>query len=125
MNNTGSGSDAMAAGVGIAMILGLLVFALVLYVFVCYCYKRICEKCGDTPGVLIWIPIAQCIPLLRVAKMELWMIILLLIPIVNIVIFVMMWAKICTARGKSPWLVILLFIPFVNIVFIPYLAFSE
>ena len=125
MNNTGSGSDAMAAGVGIAVILGLLVFGLALYVFACYCYKRICEKCGDTPGILIWIPIAQLIPLLRVAKMELWMIILLLIPIVNIVVFVMMWAKICTARGKSPWLVIMLFIPIVNIVFIPYLAFSE
>lgn len=124
MDNS-SGGDAVAAGVGIAVILGLLVFALILYVFICFCYKRICEKCGVTPGILVWIPIAQLIPLLQAAKMELWMIILLLIPIVNIVVFVMMWAKICTARGKSPWLVIMLFIPLVNIFFIPYLAFSE
>lgn len=124
MNDSGS-SDAVAAGIGIVVILGLLVFSLAFYLFVCYCYKRICEKCGETPGILIWIPIAHWIPLLRIAKMELWMIILLLIPIVNIVIFAMMFAKICTARGKSPWLVVMLFIPFVNLAFIPYLAFSE
>ena len=124
MNDSGSG-DAVAAGVGIVVILGLLVFALALYVFVCYCLKRICEKCGEDPGILIWIPIVQLVPLLKVAKMELWMIILFFIPIVNFVIGIMMWAKICTARGKSPWLVILMFIPIVNIAFIPYLAFSE
>jgi hypothetical protein len=44
---------------------------------------------------------------------------------VNVVVAVMMWAKICEARGKSPWLVVMLFIPFVNLVFVPYLAFSE
>ena len=120
-----SGNDALAAGVGIAVILGALVVGLLFYLFYCFCSKRICEKCGITPGILIWIPIAQYIPLLQTAKMELWMIILLLIPIVNIVIFVMLWAKICAARGKSPWLVVMLFIPGVNLAFLPYLAFSE
>jgi len=120
-----SGNDAVAAGVGIAVLLGALVIGLLFYLFFCFCCKRICEKCGHNPGILIWIPIAQYVPLLQVAKMELWMIILLLIPIVNIVIFVMLWAKICQARGKSPWLVVLLFIPFVNLIFLPYLAFSE
>lgn len=125
MENSGGGNDVVATGLGIVMILGILLFALALYVFICYCYKRICEKCGVAPGILIWIPIVQFIPLLQVAKMDLWMIILLLIPFVNIIFFVMMWAKICTARGKSPWLVLMMFIPIVNIAFIPYLAFSE
>ena len=120
-----SGNDALAAGVGIAVILGALVVGLLFYLFYCFCCKRICDKCGIAPGILIWIPIAQYIPLLQTAKMELWMIILLLIPIVNIVIFVMLWAKICAARGKSPWLVVMLFIPGVNLAFLPYLAFSE
>lgn len=105
--------------------LGVLFVALLFYLFFCFCCKRICEKAGHNPGILIWIPIAHFIPLLQVAKMPVWMIILLLIPIVNIVITVMMWAKICEARGKSPWLVILLFVPFVNLFFLPYLAFSE
>jgi hypothetical protein len=67
----------------------------------------------------------QLIPLLEIAGMAIWMIVLFFIPFVNLVVLVMLWAKICIARGKSPWLVILLFIPIANIVFIPYLAFSE
>ncbi len=120
-----SANNAVATGMGVAMMLVVLVVALAFYVFFCYCAKRICEKCGVTPGVLIWIPIAQLVPLLEVAKMPVWMIILFFIPIANLVVIVMMWAKICIARGKSPWLVIMLFIPVVNIAFIPYLAFSE
>lgn len=114
--------NSVAAGVGAVFII---VVAVALYFFFCYCYKRICEKAGKDPGVLIWIPIVQFIPLLQAAGMAEWMIILLLIPFVNIIFFVMMWAKICSALGKSPWLVIMLFIPILNIIFFPYLAFSE
>ena len=57
--------------------------------------------------------------------MQVWMILLFLVPLINLVVTIMMWVKICQARGKSGWLVILLFIPIVNIIFIPYLAFSE
>jgi Family of unknown function (DUF5684) len=120
-----STQDAAATGLGLVMVLFVLAVGLAFYVFFSYCFKRICEKTGHNPGILIWIPIVQFIPLLRVAGMAEWMIILLLIPIANIVVMVMMWAKICTARGKSPWLVIMLFIPIVDIAFLPYLAFSE
>ena len=111
--------------VGLVLILAILVFALAVYIFICFCYKRICEKCGVTPGILIWIPIAQLVPMLQAAQMPLWMIVLLLIPFVNLIFFVVLWVKICRARGKSGWLAILLFIPIANLVFVPYLAFSE
>ena len=118
-----SNGDAVAAGVGIVMILGLLVFALAVYLFFCFCCKKICEKCGQKPGILIWIPIVNIIPLLQAAGMAVWMIVLFLIPFVGFIVAIMMWAKICTARGKSPLLVIgVVLLP---IVFIPYLAFSE
>jgi hypothetical protein len=110
---------------GIIGILVFLVICLGLYVFYCFCCKRICQKAGHEPGILIWIPIAQLVPLLQVAGMQVWMIILMFIPFVNVVVGIMMWAKICTARGKSPWLVLVMFIPIANLVFIPYLAFSE
>jgi hypothetical protein len=114
------------AWAGSFLLFGITLFiAVAVYIFACYCLKLICEKCGKQPGVLIWIPIVQLIPLLEIAGMAVWMIILCFIPFVNLVVLVMMWAKICIARGKSPWLVILLFIPIVNIAFVPYLAFSE
>jgi len=118
-------SSALQLAGGLVGILIVLAFALGLYIFFCYCLKRICEKAGRNPGALIWIPIVQIVPLLEVAGMAVWMIILFFIPIVNLVVGIIMWVKICEARGKSPALVILAFIPVVNLAFLPYLAFSE
>lgn len=123
MNETTN--TAVSTGIGLAAGLLLFVIAVALYIFVCFCLKRICEKCGHQPGVLIWIPIVQLIPLLQIAGMSLWMLILFFIPFVNLIVGVIMWVKICLARGKSPWLVLLMFVPIANIIFIPYLAFSE
>jgi uncharacterized membrane protein YhaH (DUF805 family) len=123
MNETAN--SAVGAGMSAAAILIALLFGLAIYVFFCFCAKRICEKCDVTPGVLIWIPIVQLVPMLQAAKMSVWMIILFLIPLVNLIVWVIMWVKICQALGKSGWLVILLFIPIANLIFIPYLAFSE
>jgi hypothetical protein len=52
----------------------VLVLSVGVYAFFCYCGKLICEKAGHQPGVLIWIPIVQFIPLLTVAKLPLWFI---------------------------------------------------
>src|SRR5579862_657414 len=117
MNDTGNAAAATAMGLGmIVFMLFVLVIAVAVYVFICFCFKRICEKCGVNPGVLIWIPIVQLVPLLQAAKMPVWMIILFLIPVVGLIISIMMWVKICQARGKSGWLVVLLFIPIANII---------
>jgi hypothetical protein len=121
MNETAT--NAAAAGLGLAALGSICLIGLALYLFTCFCLKRICEKSKVEPGILIWIPIAQFIPLLQVAGMAAWMLILFFIPFVNFIIGIMMWAKICSARGKSALLVIgVILLP---IVFIPYLAFSE
>ncbi len=116
--------ESSSSGIG-GLIGGLvaLVFFIGVYVFFCYCLKLICEKAGHQPGVLIWIPIVQLVPLLTVAGLPIWFIILLLIPIVGFVVYIVMWVKICQARGKSGALVILAIL--LPIVFFPYLAFSK
>ena len=115
-----------SSGIG-GLIAGLVgfVFAVGIYIFACYCLKVICEKTGHQPGVLIWIPIANLIPLLTVAKLPIWFIILFFIPLVNLIVAIVLWVKICQARNKPGWMVILMFIPLVNLAFLPYLAFSE
>ena len=104
------------------VVLGIL---LVFWLLFCYCLKRICEKCGAEPGLLIWIPIFNIIRMLQAGGLSGWLFILFFLPIVNFVMGLVMWAKICQARGKSAWLVILMFLPFVNILFLGYLAFSD
>ena len=125
MNSTGGNEAAIFAGVGLIAVLFILAIALAFYIFFCYCAKRICEKAGHEPGALIWIPIANLVPLLTVAKLPVWFIILFFIPIVGFFVGIYMWFKICEARGKSGWMVLLIFVPVVNLAFIPYLAFSE
>src|ERR1035437_3008981 len=123
MNDNASTAAGTAMGLGLVLV--ILLISRGLDVFFCFCAKRICEKCGVNPGVLIWIPIVQLVPLLQVAKMPVWTIILFLVPIINLIVAIMMWVKICQARGKSGWLVILLIVPIANLIFLPYLAFSE
>ena len=116
---------AVFLGLGLVALLVALCLGLALYVFSSFCYKRICEKCGVTPGAMVWIPIVRLVPLLEVAKLPVWMIILFFVPIANLVVFFMMWAKICEARGRSGWLVLLFLVPIANIILIPYLAFAK
>lgn len=105
--------------------LGIVGALLLYFLFSCWCVKRICDKCDVKSLILVWIPVLNIIPLIRAAKLPLLTMLLLLIPIVNAVFLLVVWARICQERGKSGWLVILLFIPGANLCFIPYLAFSE
>jgi hypothetical protein len=100
----------------------LLVFVAV-YVAICYCLKQICQKCGKDPGVLIWIPIVNIIPMLELAGLPSWYIVLFLIPCVNFIMGFVLWIKVSEVRGKGAiWGIITALIPIVGI---PYLAFSD
>ena len=103
----------------------VVVCCILLYFCTCYCAKVICEKCGVKPGLLIWIPILGIIPLLQAGGMSRWLFLLFFIPVVDLVMVAVIWAKICQALGRSPWLAILMFIPIVQLVFPAYLAFSD
>ena len=122
---SGRVSDTQAAtiaGLGILAFMFVLALALVVYVFFCFCMKRICEKAGHEPGILIWIPIANFVPQLKAAQLPVWMIVLFFIPVVGIGMYFFLWVKLCIARGKPGWMgVFALFPPFLMI----YLAFAD
>ena len=102
-------------------IAGLLLF----HLFYSFCLFHICAKVGQKPGILVWLPLLQLIPLHRAADISPWLILLYFIPLLGPFLFVYWCVKICHARGKSAWLVVLVFIPLLNLLFIPYLAFSS
>mgnify|MGYP001604149409 CR=1 FL=1 len=125
MNNSVHSNAGEIAGtaVGLALIALMLLFILALYPFFCFCNKRICEKCGVNPGLLIWIPILNLIPLFWAAQMSGWMILLMFIPIVGLIIYILLWVKICEVRGKGALGIILMVL--LPVIGVPYLAFSE
>jgi hypothetical protein len=95
------------------------------YFFFCYCSMLICRKAGTEPGVLVWIPILQMIPLIRAAGMGPLWVLAFIIPLLNLVAQVVWSFKIAKARGKNAVWAILLLLPVTNILAFIYLAFSD
>jgi hypothetical protein len=108
-----------------AVIWAVLGVFLVAYLFLCYCLKLICEKTGNEPGFLIWVPMLQMFPLLRAAGMSAWWFLGLLVPLLGIVVQIIWCFKITQARGKSFWVAIGLLFPITNLASLLYLAFSD
>jgi hypothetical protein len=85
----------------------------------------ICKKAGHTPGLLVWLPVFQLFPLLRAAGMSAWWFVAWLLPLLNIVAFILWSVKITKARGKSGWVAVFLILPLTSFLAILYLAFSN
>jgi hypothetical protein len=98
---------------------------LMLYMLFCYAAQCICQKAGQKPSALIWLPVLQWFPLLRAAKMSGWNFVLMLLPIVGIVVYLIWCVKICQARGKNPFWAFLLFFPITTALAFLYLGFSD
>jgi hypothetical protein len=95
------------------------------YLFICYCLKRICQNAGVQPGILIWLPVLQMIPLLRAAQMSPWLLLLFFVPVVNIVVQIWWTFRIVKACGKGVLVAIFLLLPITNLFAFLYLAFSQ
>jgi hypothetical protein len=95
------------------------------YLFVCYCFMLICQKTGNEPGPLVWVPLLQLFPLLRAASMSRWWFILFLVPGLNLISHVIWCVKIVEARHKTTPLLVLLLLPVTSLFAFLYLAFSE
>ena len=95
------------------------------YVYIALALQTIAQKTNTANGWLAWIPIANIILMLNVAKKPIWWIILFLIPVVNLVMAILVWMGIAVARGKPNWWGILIIVPVVNLIVPGYLAWSD
>jgi hypothetical protein len=114
-----------AAGlVGPKLLIAALGILLLIYLFHCYCCMLICQKTGNPPGFLIWLPVVQLLPLLRAAGMSSWWFLAYFVPGLNLVPLLVWPFAIAEARGKSGWVGVLLLLPVANLFAFLYLAFS-
>lgn len=116
-----------AAGIALlgAFFMIYLVFILAIYVYTALALMTIAQKTNTENGWLAWIPIANVVLMCNIAGKPIWWIILCFIPLVNIVIFIMLWMGIAEARNKPSWWGVLLIVPLVGLVVPGYLAWSE
>ena len=123
---TMSDADAAAAvGVFGAFALVYVIFLAAMYVYMALALSTIAKKTNTANPWLAWIPIANIVLMLNVAKKPVWWIILLFIPIANIIVAVIIWMAIAEARHKPNWLGILMLVPGANFVVPGYLAWSK
>ena len=101
------------------------VFMLAVYIYTSLALQTIATKTNTDNAWLAWIPIANIILMLNVAKKPIWWILLCLIPLVNLVIFIIVWMAIAEARNKPSWWGIMLIVPVVGIIVPGYLAWSD
>lgn len=106
----------------IAMVSGV---ALALFFFFSYCCMLICQKAGCNPGLLIFVPLLQALPLLRAAQMSRWWFLPLMVPGINLIPHLVWLVKIVRARHKSGWLAVWLVFPVTSFLAFLYLAFSS
>jgi len=120
-------SSDTVAGAAIAgtMMMFFLVFGVGMYIYVALALQTIANKTGTINAWLAWIPIANIILMLNIAKKPLWWIILFLIPIVNIVVAIMVWMGVAEARHKPSWWGILMIVPLVGLIVPGYLAWAD
>ena len=122
---------ALMMGFGIVMLLLLVV----IYVYMAICLMKIAKKTNTPNGWMAWIPIANVILMLQIAKKPAWwaaLLILFIIPIVNIIagiawviITIIIWMAIAQELRKPEWLGVLMIIPVANLIVPGYLAFSN
>lgn len=98
---------------------GSIIMALLACVFFYFFFAWVMSRIGAKFGVgsfLEWcIPIYNIVLIFRCAEMSGWNMLWYLVPIANIVVTIVVWAKIAKALGKSPVLYVLMifFIPIV------------
>ena len=107
------------------MILFILIFAAAIYVYMALALSTIATKTHTENPWLAWIPIANIVLMLNIAKKPIWWIVLFFIPIVSIVMAIIVWMGIAEARGKPNWWGILLIVPIVNFIVPGYLAWAD
>jgi hypothetical protein len=98
---------------------------LLLHLFFSYCFFLICKNAAYRPNFLIWLPVAQFVPLFRAAGMSGWWLLALFFPVVNFIPFAVWCVKIVRAVEKNPVWAVLLVLPITNVVALTYLAFSN
>ena len=121
---TGLGSKLRQLQTGPTLI-GVVAALVIAHLFCSYCCMLICQKTGNNPGLLVWLPLLQGVPMLRAASMSVWWLGALFIPGLNLLGWVLWCVKIVRARRKTMPLALLLSFPLTSWFAFLFLAFSE
>ena len=110
-------------GGGIGAVMWLIILAA--YLYFAYALFKIAQKTGHS-GNAWWafIPILNTFLLIQMAGRPWYWFLLCLVPLVNVIIFAVLWIDVAKACSQPPVWGFLTILPFINFVSIGVLAFS-
>lgn len=120
-----SSSNWLEWGIGISIFLFSLTIVLVAYAYFAICLMRIARRLEMENAWWAWIPILNLVLMFQLAGQPEWWVLLMFIPVVNIIVGVVVWAKIAEALGKPNWWGLVLLVPGIGFIVPGYLAFSS
>jgi uncharacterized protein DUF5684 len=90
-------------GPGLAggLLMAFVIVGAAVYIYMALALQTIARKTNTKNDWLAWIPIANMILLLEIARKPLWWLLLLVIPLVNVVISIVVWVGVA-GREASP-----------------------
>lgn len=99
-------------------------WSLAVYFWLAICIQTIANKTFTPNSWLAWIPIANIYLTCKIAGKPGWWTVLFFIPLLQLVIYAIVWVAIAKARNQPSWTGILMLIPGANLIVAGVLAFS-
>ena len=120
-----AGYDGGMGSVGAGLGAFFWIILVALYLYFAFTQYKIAHKCGCHDSAWwAWVPIMNTFLLIKMAQKEWWWFVLCLVPIVNIVVFAMLWIQVAKLAGHAPIWGVLVLLPVINFVAIGVMAFT-
>ena len=96
-----------------------------IYLFLAFTWSRIAKKTGcHNNAWWAYVPILNVLLNCDMAGKSRWWFFLCLVPLVNIVIFAVLWYESARRAGFNGWLGVMVLVPLVNIIALCIMAFT-
>ena len=118
----------MGADAGMIEALGMFfwIFTVVSFVYFAYAQFVCAKKCGNAGNAyLAFIPVVNLVLLCQMAKKPMWWCVLLFVPLVNIVIYTIMWIEVAKQCGHGGIWGFLAVVPLINFIAFGILAWGK
>jgi hypothetical protein len=98
---------------------------LISYVYMGLTYSKIAKRLNHPKPWFAWVPIFNIVLHFQLADMSGWFALLMLVPVANIVVYIMAMMKICEKRGMDKLLGLLVLVPIANYILLGLLAWKK
>ncbi len=113
-------ASSILANLGVLLFVGFL-----LYLYLGITLMLIARKSNTPNAGLAFLPIGNLFLMCRIGRRPGWWVLLLLIPLVNVVVFAMIWMSIAEVRGKPIWTGAIAALPVIGLIVPVYLAIGK